>query len=129
MSKTLVGGDSQIMRLDYSAYHHLILVLLFWECPYSKVLTYMQNIGIFFQIFFKNLIFFQILIFFKNLIFFYFWCIWMTSYHAKFIPHKHWGISKNETHVPNGISFFETPCFFLPYDSHCWLPHKKEKKK
>jgi len=52
MSKTLVGGDSQIMRLDYSAYHHLILVLLFWECPYSKVLTYMQNIGIFFQIFF-----------------------------------------------------------------------------
>lgn len=44
-------------------------------------------------------------------------CIWMTSYHAK-----------NETYVPNGISFFEMPCFFLPYDSHWWVPHEKEKE-
>jgi hypothetical protein len=36
---------------------------------------------------------------------------------------------KNETYVPNGISFFEMPCFFLPYDTHWWVPHEKEKKK
>jgi hypothetical protein len=45
----------------------------------------------------------------------------MTSYHAKFILHKHWGISKNETHVPNTF-------FSLPYDTYWWVPHGKEKK-